>query len=88
MLIGDQCTANTFPYIDVRNPYSNLGHEASTLKVTEDQLYYFQQRGISLENALTTIVNGFCNDVFKKLPTEFSVEATQLLGLKLENTVG
>ena len=88
MLIGDECSANTFPYIDVRNPSSNTGHEAATVKVTEDQLFYFQQRGICLEDALTTIVNGFCADVFKHLPTEFAVEARQLLSLKLENTVG
>ena len=88
MLIGQKCSANTFPYIDVRNASSTLGHEAATVKVTEDQLFYFQQRGIPLEDALTAIVNGFCNDVFKELPTEFAVEATQLLSLKLENTVG
>lgn len=88
MLIGQHCSANTFPYIDVRNASSTLGHEAATVKVTEEQLFYFQQRGIALEDALTAIVNGFCNDVFKELPTEFAVEATQLLSLKLENTVG
>tara|TARA_E500000178_G_C17024883_1_gene757446 strand:+ start:695 stop:2134 length:1440 start_codon:yes stop_codon:yes gene_type:complete len=88
MLIGSNCSANTFPYIDVRNSSSNLGHEAATVKVSEDQLFYCQQRGISLEDALSTIVNGFCADVFKELPTEFAVEATQLLSLKLENTVG
>ena len=88
MLIGDECSANTFPYIDVRNASSNLGHEAATVKVSEEQLFYCQQRGIALEDALTTIVNGFCADVFKELPTEFAVEATQLLSLKLENTVG
>ncbi|RAP33319.1 Fe-S cluster assembly protein SufB [Candidatus Marinamargulisbacteria bacterium SCGC AG-410-N11] len=88
MLIGSTCTANTFPYIDVRNGSSSLGHEAATVKVSEEQLFYFQQRGIAMEDALTTIVNGFCKDVFKELPTEFAVEATQLLSLKLENTVG
>ncbi|RAP37716.1 Fe-S cluster assembly protein SufB [Candidatus Marinamargulisbacteria bacterium SCGC AAA071-K20] len=88
MLIGSDCSANTFPYIDVRNAQSTLGHEAATVKVTEDQIHYFQQRGINMEDALTTIVNGFCADVFKELPTEFAVEATQLLSLKLENTVG
>jgi Fe-S cluster assembly protein SufB len=88
MLIGSDCSANTFPYIDVRNSQCNLGHEAATVKVSEDQIHYFQQRGISMEDALTTIVNGFCADVFKELPTEFAVEATQLLSLKLENTVG
>ncbi|RAP30264.1 Fe-S cluster assembly protein SufB [Candidatus Marinamargulisbacteria bacterium SCGC AG-343-D04] len=88
MLIGPNCTANTFPYIDVRNASSTLGHEAATVKVSEEQILYCQQRGISLDDALTTIVNGFCSDVFKELPTEFAVEATQLLSLKLENTVG
>jgi len=88
MLIGNTCSANTYPYIDVRNASSTLGHEAATVKVTDEQLFYFQQRGIPLEDALTAIVNGFCNDVFKELPTEFAVEATQLLSLKLENTVG
>jgi len=88
MLIGDQCSANTYPYIDVRNATSTVGHEATTVKVTEDQLFYFQQRGIGLDEALTTIINGFCTDVFKELPTEFAVEATQLLSLKLENSVG
>ena len=88
MLIGDKCGAHTFPYIDVRNASSTLGHEAATVKVTDEQLFYFQQRGISAEDALTTIVNGFCKDVFKKLPTEFAVEATQLLGLRLEESVG
>ncbi len=88
MLLGNACSANTFPYIDVRNASSTVGHEASTVKVTEDQLFYFQQRGISAEDAMSTIINGFCKDVFKKLPTEFAVEATQLLGLKLEGSVG
>ena len=88
MLIGSKCSANTFPYIDVRNGSSTIGHEAATVKVSDEQLFYFQQRGISLEDSLTTIVNGFCSDVFKELPTEFAVEATQLLSLKLENTVG
>ncbi len=88
MLIGDQCSATTLPYIDVRNGSSTVGHEASTLKVTDEQLFFFQQRGIRAEDAMTTIINGFCQDVFKELPTEFAVEATQLLGLKLENSVG
>jgi len=88
MLIGSHCSANTFPYIDIRNASSNLGHEAATIKVSEEQLFYFQQRGIPSDLALSTIVNGFCQDVFKKLPMEFAAEATQLLGLKLENTVG
>lgn len=88
MLIGSSCSANTFPYIDVRNGSSTVGHEAATVKVSEEQLHYFQQRGISAEEALSTIVNGFCKDVFDVLPTEFAVEANQLMELKLENTVG
>ncbi len=88
MLVGDQCSAHTFPYIDVRNGRSTLGHEAATVKVTEEQLFYCAQRGISGEDALSSIVNGFCKDVFKKLPTEFAVEASALLGLKLEESVG
>ena len=88
MLIGNACSANTFPYIDVRNGSSTVGHEATTVKISEDQIFYFQQRGISMEDAMSTIINGFCKDVFKELPTEFAVEATQLLGLKLEGSVG
>ena len=88
MLIGQESVANTYPTIDVRNATSNVGHEASTVKISEEQIYYFQQRGIAMEEALQTIINGFCADVFKELPTEFAVEATQLLSLKLENSVG
>ncbi len=88
MLIGSQCSANTFPYIDVRNGSSTVGHEAATVKVSEEQLFYFQQRGITMEDALSSIVNGFCKDVFDVLPAEFAAEATQLMALKLENTVG
>ncbi len=88
MLIGKQAVANTLPYIDVRNASSSLGHEATTVKVSQDQLFYFAQRGIAMEDALQTMINGFCADVFKELPTEFAVEATQLLSLKLENSVG
>ncbi|MBN1970801.1 MAG: Fe-S cluster assembly protein SufB [Candidatus Delongbacteria bacterium] len=88
MLIGDKCGAHTFPYIEVENNSSNVGHEASTLKVTDEQLQYFQQRGITAEDALSTIVNGFCKDIFRELPAEFAVEATQLLNVRLENTVG
>ncbi len=88
MLIGKQAVANTLPYIDVRNASSTLGHEATTVKVSQDQLFYFAQRGIAMEEALQTMINGFCADVFKELPTEFAVEATQLLSLKLENSVG
>ncbi len=88
MLIGNECSANTFPVIDVRNASSTVGHEATTVKISEDQLFYCAQRGISGEDAMSTIINGFCKDVFKELPTEFAVEATQLLGLKLEGSVG
>jgi Fe-S cluster assembly protein SufB len=88
MLIGQESTANTFPDIDVRNNECSLGHEATTVKVSADQLFYFAQRGVGMEEALQTIINGFCADVFRELPTEFAVEATQLLSLKLENSVG
>lgn len=88
MLIGQESVANTFPTIDVRTPLANVGHEATTVKISADQLFYFAQRGIGMEEALQTIINGFCADVFKELPTEFAVEATQLLSLKLENSVG
>jgi len=88
MLIGPQCDANTFPYIDVQNASAQVEHEASTSKISDDQLFYFRQRGITTEDAMTSIINGFCKDVFRELPTEFAVEATKLLGLKLENTVG
>ncbi len=88
MLIGDQCSANTYPYIQVRNPGAQVEHEASTSKIGEDQLFYFAQRGIDAEAAVSMIINGFCKDVFRQLPMEFAVEATQLLGLKLEGSVG
>jgi len=88
MLIGDRCGANTFPYIDVRNPTAKVEHEASTSKIGEDQLFYFAQRGIGAEEAVSMIINGFCKDVFQQLPMEFAVEATKLLGLKLEGSVG
>ena len=88
LLIGPRCSANTFPYIDAQNASSQVEHEATTSKVSDDQLFYFEQRGISPEDAMSTIINGFCKDVFRELPGEFAVEATQLLGLKLEGTVG
>ena len=88
MLVGDKCSAHTFPYIEVANGGSQIEHEASTAKISEEQLIYFEQRGISREDAISTIVNGFCKDVFKQLPLEFSVEAVKLLTLKLENSVG
>jgi Fe-S cluster assembly protein SufB len=88
MLIGDQSGANTFPYIQVRNNTAQVEHEASTSKIGEDQLFYFAQRGVDAEAAVSMIINGFCKDVFRQLPMEFAVEATQLLGLKLEGSVG
>ena len=88
MLIGDTCDANTFPYITSANASSKVEHEASTSKISEDQLFYFLQRGIDVETAMGTIISGFCKDVFNELPMEFAAEATQLLSLKLENSVG
>ncbi|TDP78203.1 iron-regulated ABC transporter membrane component SufB [Aquabacterium commune] len=88
MLIGDKSGAHTFPYIQVRNPGAQVEHEASTSKIGEEQLFYFAQRGISAEAAVSMIINGFCKDVFQQLPMEFAVEATQLLGFKLEGAVG
>ena len=88
MLIGDKCGANTFPYIQVQNKSAMVEHEASTSKIGEDQLFYFAQRGVSGEDAVSMIINGFCRDVFTQLPMEFAVEATKLLGLKLEGSVG
>ncbi|MCG3175676.1 MAG: FeS cluster assembly protein SufB [Candidatus Omnitrophica bacterium] len=88
LLVGDRCSANTFPVIDALNPTAQLEHEASTSRISDDQLFYFRSRGIRTEEAMTTIVNGFCKEVFNELPGEFAVEATQLLGLKLEGSVG
>jgi Fe-S cluster assembly protein SufB len=88
MLIGDACGANTFPYIQVQNSGATVEHEASTSKIGEDQLFYFAQRGIGTEEAVSMIINGFCKTVFQQLPMEFAVEATKLLGLKLEGSVG
>jgi Fe-S cluster assembly protein SufB len=88
MLIGDKCGANTFPYIQVNNNTAKVEHEATTSKIGEDQLFYFAQRGIGTEEAVSMIINGFCRDVFTQLPMEFAVEATKLLGLKLEGSVG
>ncbi len=88
MLIGSNCGANTFPYIEVMNNSSRVEHEASTSKISEEQLFYLQQRGISQEDAVSLIINGFCKDVFLQLPMEFAVEAQRLLGMKLEGSVG
>ncbi|MGQ0751156.1 MAG: Fe-S cluster assembly protein SufB [Betaproteobacteria bacterium] len=88
MLIGSKCGANTFPYIQVQNATAKVEHEATTSKIGEDQLFYFQSRGVGTEEAVSMIINGFCKDVFQQLPMEFAVEATKLLGLKLEGSVG
>ena len=88
MLIGDRCAANTFPYLQVANKSATVEHEASTSKIGEDQLFYFASRGIDTEEAVSMIINGFAHDVFIHLPMEFAVEATKLLGLKLEGSVG
>ena len=88
MLIGDVCTANTIPYITIKNKSAVCEHEASTSKVGEDQLFYLMSRGITLDDALATIVSGFCQDVFDKLPDEFALEANQLLSVQLEHSVG
>ncbi len=88
MLIGDQCGAHTFPYIEVANPTAQTEHEATTSKIGEDQIFYCNQRGISTEDAVSMIVNGFCKEVFKELPMEFAVEAQKLLGVSLEGSVG
>jgi Fe-S cluster assembly protein SufB len=88
LLIGDKCGANTFPYLEVNNNTSKVEHEATTSKINEDQLFYCRQRGMSQENAISMIVNGFCKEVFKNLPMEFAVEASRLLGVTLEGSVG
>ena len=88
LLLGDQCAAHTFPYIEVKNPTAKVEHEASTSRIGEDQLFYCMQRGIKPEDAVSMIVNGFCKEVFRELPMEFAVEAQKLLGVSLENTVG
>jgi len=88
LLIGDRCGAHTFPYIEVKNTTSTVEHEASTSKIGEDQIFYCRQRGISTEDAVNIIVNGFCKEVFRELPMEFAVEAQKLLGISLEGSVG
>ena len=88
LLIGDQCGAHTFPYIEVKNSTARMEHEASTSKIGEDQLFYIRQRGLSTEDAVSMIVNGFCKRVFKELPMEFAVEAQKLLSVSLEGSVG
>ena len=88
LLIGDQCGAHTFPYIEVKNTSSQMEHEASTSKIGEDQIFYCRQRGLSTEDAVNMIVSGFCKEVFRELPMEFAVEAQKLLGVSLEGSVG
>jgi Fe-S cluster assembly protein SufB len=88
LLLGDQCGAHTFPYLEVRNTSSQVEHEASTSKIGEDQIFYCRQRGISGEDAVSMIVHGFCKEVFRELPMEFAVEAQKLLGVSLEGSVG
>jgi Fe-S cluster assembly protein SufB len=88
LLIGDRCAAHTFPYIEVKNPTAKMEHEATTSKISEDQLFYCRSRGLSEEDAVSMIVNGFCKEVFKELPMEFAVEAQKLLSVSLEGAVG
>ncbi len=88
LLMGDRCGAHTFPYIEAKNPTANIEHEATTSKISDDQLFYLRQRGLDEESAVSTIVNGFCKDVFRELPMEFAVEAQKLLEVSLEGAVG
>ena len=88
LLMGDRCGAHTFPYMEVRNPSANVEHEATTSKISDDQLFYCRQRGIGEEDAVSMIVNGFCKEVFRELPMEFAVEAQKLLEVSLEGAVG
>jgi len=88
MLVGDQCSAHTYPYIEVKNKSATLEHEATTSRISEDQIFYLQSRGLNMEKSISMLVNGFCKQVFKELPLEFSVEAVKLIEMKLENSVG
>ncbi|MBM4176781.1 MAG: Fe-S cluster assembly protein SufB, partial [Ignavibacteria bacterium] len=88
LLIGDKCGAHTFPYLEVNNPTAKVEHEATTSKIGEDQIFYLNQRGISKEDAISLIVNGYCKEVFLELPMEFAVEASKLLSVSLEGSVG
>ncbi|RPI74383.1 MAG: Fe-S cluster assembly protein SufB [Ignavibacteriales bacterium] len=88
LLIGDKCGAHTFPYLEINNPTAQIEHEATTSKIGEDQIFYLNQRGIATEDAIGLIVNGYCKEVFKELPMEFAVEATKLLSISLEGSVG
>ena len=88
MLVGDQCSAGTVPYIEVKNKTATIEHEATTSRISEDQIFYLQSRGLDMEKTISMLVNGFCKEVFKELPLEFSVEAVKLIEMKLENSVG
>lgn len=88
LLLGDKCGAHTFPYLEINNPNAQVEHEATTSKIGEDQLFYLNQRGISTEDAIGLIVNGYCKEVFAELPMEFAVEASKLLSVSLEGSVG
>ena len=88
LLLGNRSAAHTFPYIECKNSSAQLEHEASTSKISEEQLFYLRSRGIPQEDAVNLIVNGFCKEVFKELPLEFAVEAQKLLGISLEGAVG
>jgi len=88
LLIGNRCGAHTFPHLDIRNSSASVEHEATTSKINEEQLFYCRARGIRPENAISLVVNGFCKEVFEHLPMEFAVEATRLLSISLEGSVG
>lgn len=88
MLVGDKCSANTFPYMEIKNKTATIEHEASTSRISEDQIFYLQSRGLDMEKSISMLVNGFCKQIFKELPLEFSVEAVKLIEMKLENSVG
>jgi Fe-S cluster assembly protein SufB len=88
LLMGDKCGAHTFPYLEVNNSTATVEHEASVSKISDDQLFYCKQRGVSAEDAVSMIVSGFCKQVFRELPMEFAVEAQKLLGVSLEGSVG
>jgi Fe-S cluster assembly protein SufB len=88
LLIGKNCGAHTFPYIEVKNPTATLEHEATTSKISDDQMFYCRSRGISEEDAISLIVDGFCKTVFRELPMEFAIEAKALLDISLEGSVG
>ena len=88
LLIGDRCGAHTVPYIEVKNKSAQVEHEATTSKISDDQMFYCRQRGLDQENAVSLIVNGFCKEVLKELPMEFAVEAQKLLDISLEGSIG